>query len=138
MIGLVKFIYSEKATKFCEIFPMLLTVCNVVKRQGKISQSFEAFSEYMNFMVRHQQSAYLRQVLTCFVFFFLSFLSSARNKFWHFFYYYITGLRRLDKIKLGLRFHSLTNHVLIFLFRGCFFSVNTQHQPKKLWADIIM
>ena len=23
----VKFIYSEKATKFCEIFPLLLTVC---------------------------------------------------------------------------------------------------------------
>ena len=29
-IGL-KFIYSEKATKFCEIFPYLLTVCTVVK-----------------------------------------------------------------------------------------------------------
>ena len=44
---------------------------------------------------------------------------------------------RIEKawqIILGLRFHSLTNHV-------CFeavFSVNTQHQPKKLWADIIM
>ena len=31
MIGLVKFIYSEKATKFCEIFPLLLTVCTEVK-----------------------------------------------------------------------------------------------------------
>ena len=27
----VKFIYSEKATKFCEIFTLLLTVCTVVK-----------------------------------------------------------------------------------------------------------
>ena len=27
----VKFIYSEKATKFCKIFPLLLTVCTVVK-----------------------------------------------------------------------------------------------------------
>ena len=27
---LVKFIYSEKATKFREIFPLLLTVCTVV------------------------------------------------------------------------------------------------------------
>ena len=27
----VKFIYSEKATKFCEMFPLLLTVCTVVK-----------------------------------------------------------------------------------------------------------
>ena len=37
-----KFIYSEKATKFCEIFPLLLTVCNVVKSKGKISQNFVA------------------------------------------------------------------------------------------------
>ena len=32
----LKFIYSEKATKFCKIFTLLLTVCTV------------AFSEYMN------------------------------------------------------------------------------------------
>ena len=37
------------ATKFCEIFPLLLTVCTVVKCKGKISQKFVAFSEYMNF-----------------------------------------------------------------------------------------
>ena len=40
--------YSEKATKFCEIFPLLLTVCTVVKSKGKILQNFVAFSEYMN------------------------------------------------------------------------------------------
>ena len=45
----VKFIYSEKATKFCEFFPLLLIVCTVVKSKGKISQNFVAFSEYMNF-----------------------------------------------------------------------------------------
>ena len=45
----VKFIYSEKATKFCEIFTLLLTVCTVVKSKVKISQNFVAFSEYMNF-----------------------------------------------------------------------------------------
>ena len=47
----LKFIYynPEKATKFCEIFPLLLTVCTVVKSEGKISQNFVAFSEYMNF-----------------------------------------------------------------------------------------
>ena len=45
----LKFIYSEKATKFCEIFPLLLTVCTVVKSKGKILQNFVAFSEYMNF-----------------------------------------------------------------------------------------
>ena len=45
----LKFIYSEKATKFCEIFLLLLTVCTVVKSKGKILQNFVAFSEYMNF-----------------------------------------------------------------------------------------
>ena len=44
----VKFIYSVKATKFCEIFPFLLTVCTVVKSKVKISQNFVAFSEYLN------------------------------------------------------------------------------------------
>ena len=37
---ILKFIYSEKATKFCEIFPLLLTVCTVVKSKEKISQNF--------------------------------------------------------------------------------------------------
>ena len=46
---LLKFIYSEKATKFCEIFPLLLTAVHTVKSKGKISQNFAAFSEYMNF-----------------------------------------------------------------------------------------
>ena len=41
--------YSEKATKFCEIFPLLLTACTVVKSKGKILQNFVAFSEHMNF-----------------------------------------------------------------------------------------
>ena len=39
-VHLLKFIYSEKATKFCEIFPLLLTVCTVVKSKEKISQNF--------------------------------------------------------------------------------------------------
>ena len=46
----VKFIYSEKATKFYEIFTLLLTVYTVVKSKVKISQNFVAFSEYMNFI----------------------------------------------------------------------------------------
>ena len=44
----LKFLCSEKATKFFEIFPLLLTVCTEVKSKGKISQNFVAFSEYMN------------------------------------------------------------------------------------------
>ena len=45
----LKFIYSEKATKLCEIFTLLLTVCTVVKSKVKISKNCVAFSEYMNF-----------------------------------------------------------------------------------------
>ena len=45
----LKFIYSEKATKFWEIFTLLLSVCTVDKIKVKISQIFVAFSEYMNF-----------------------------------------------------------------------------------------
>ena len=48
-IILVKFIYSEKATKLCKLFTLLLTVCTVVNSKVKISQNFVAFSEYMNF-----------------------------------------------------------------------------------------
>ena len=43
-----KFIYSGKATKFCEIFTLLLSQVPV-KSKVKISQNFVAFSEYMNF-----------------------------------------------------------------------------------------
>ena len=39
----LQFIYSEKATKFCEILTLLLTVCTVVKSKVKISQNFVAF-----------------------------------------------------------------------------------------------
>ena len=46
---LLKFIDSEKATKFGEIFTLLLTVCTVVKSKVKISPNIVAFSEYMNF-----------------------------------------------------------------------------------------
>ena len=46
VLSLLKFIYSEKATKFCEIFTTYLTT---VKSEVKISQNFVAFSEYMNF-----------------------------------------------------------------------------------------
>ena len=45
----LKFIYSEKATNFCEIFTLLLSYVVHVKSKVKISQNFVAFSEYMNF-----------------------------------------------------------------------------------------
>ena len=45
----LKFIYSEKATKFCEISILLLSYVVPVKSKVEISKNFVAFSEYMNF-----------------------------------------------------------------------------------------
>ena len=45
----IKFIYSEKATKFYKIFTLLLSYVVPVKSKVKISQNFVAFSEYINF-----------------------------------------------------------------------------------------
>ena len=45
----VKFIYSEKASKFCKTFALLLSYVAPVKSKMEISQNFMAFLEYMNF-----------------------------------------------------------------------------------------
>ena len=52
MVKWLKFIYSEKATKFCEISTLLLSACTVDKSKVEISQNFVAFSEYTNFKGR--------------------------------------------------------------------------------------
>ena len=44
--GLLKFIHFKKATKFCEIFTLLLSGTTQDKSKVKISQNFVAFSEY--------------------------------------------------------------------------------------------
>ena len=49
LLWTLKFIYSEKATKFCKISTLLLTVLHTVNNKMEISQNFVAFSEYMNF-----------------------------------------------------------------------------------------
>ena len=46
---MIKFIYFEKATKFCEIFTLLLSYVVPVESKVKILEIFVAFSEYMNF-----------------------------------------------------------------------------------------
>ena len=57
---LVNFIYSEKATKFCEISTLLLSYVVAVKSKSEISQNFVAFSEYMNFFFKiiHNKHTY--------------------------------------------------------------------------------
>ena len=47
--NVIKFIHSEKATKFCEISTVDLSYVVSVKSTVEISQNFVAFSEYMNF-----------------------------------------------------------------------------------------
>ena len=49
---MVKFVYSEKATKFCELSTLLSTV-HTGKIKVGILQNFVAFSEYMNFTVNY-------------------------------------------------------------------------------------
>ena len=61
----LKFIYSEKATRFCEISILLLTVCTVVKSKLEISQKFVAFSEYMNFTIVNK---FLKNACTLLIF----------------------------------------------------------------------
>ena len=46
---LLKFIYSEKATKFCKISTLLFSYIVPIKSKVEISQNFVAFAEYMNF-----------------------------------------------------------------------------------------
>ena len=49
-VTFLKFIYSENATKFCEISTVDLSYVVTVKSTVEISQNFVAFSEYMNFI----------------------------------------------------------------------------------------
>ena len=49
MFVLLKFIYSEKATKFCKISTVDLSYVVPVKSTVEILQNFVEFSEYMNF-----------------------------------------------------------------------------------------
>ena len=46
---ILKLIFSEKATNFCEISTLLLIYVVSVKSKVEISQNVVAFSEYMNF-----------------------------------------------------------------------------------------
>ena len=62
-IRYVKFIYSEKATKFCKISTLLLTTVHTVKSKVEISQNFVAFSEYINFNMNQFPLTHLSEYL---------------------------------------------------------------------------
>ena len=67
---MLKFVYSEEATKFCEICTLLLCTVHTDKSKVKISQNFVAFSEYTNF------KCYFKKVFVSLWPF------RRRNKFW--------------------------------------------------------
>ena len=48
-----KFIYSEKAKKFCKISTLLMFYVVSVKIKVEILQNFVAFFEYMNFIYKN-------------------------------------------------------------------------------------
>ena len=60
---MLKFIYSQKATKFCKISTVDLSYVEPVKSTVEISQNFVAFSEYMNFLL-YKGLCYLCQFKT--------------------------------------------------------------------------
>ena len=55
----IKFIYSEKATKFYKISTLLLSYVVPVKSKLEILQNFVAFSEYINFNSHEIQEPWL-------------------------------------------------------------------------------
>ena len=59
---LVKLVYSEKATKFCELSNLLLSTVHTDKSKVEISQNFVAFSEYMNFILLVLECIFLHLV----------------------------------------------------------------------------
>ena len=54
----------KKATKFCEIFPLLLSTVHTDKSKGKIFQNFVAFSEYMNFKYKASFLELLKKIIS--------------------------------------------------------------------------
>ena len=82
----LKFIYSERATKCCEIYSVDLSYVVTVKSTVEISQNFVAFSEYMNFNYLFYQD--IQWIL-------LGILQIARQNalnFWMNSYFYVSAL----------------------------------------------
>ena len=59
----LKFIYSEKATKFCKISTVDLTGTIKDKSTVEISQNFVAFLEYINFIKNNLYVGYETPIL---------------------------------------------------------------------------
>ena len=100
---LLKFIYSEMGTKFCEIFPLILTTVHTVKSKWKISQNFVAFSECMNFNFGFKVKHYFIFISV------LNFFCNLVNRSLHFFCNILLGFyfnSRFYYPHLGVTFKS--------------------------------
>ena len=56
---MIKFVYSKKATKFCEISNVNLTVTTQDKSSVEISQKFVAFSAHLSFIYQERTEKYV-------------------------------------------------------------------------------
>ena len=67
-IRVLKFIYSEKATKFCEIFPLLLTAVHTVKSLFSLNvpKIFKVFRKKKNSITLRFSMLQKRELLTNF------------------------------------------------------------------------
>ena len=121
----LKFIYSEKATKFCEIFSLLLSYVVPVESKVKISQNFVAFSEYMNFT---WQIVWKKIVIRTFSlrvhYFFPSFSLDISIHFWCCNLFFNTFF-----IPLSLEFKYLT-------LEKCFFTAHTENYSNRILFSV--
>ena len=121
----LKFIYSEKATKFCKIFTLLLSYVVPVKSKGKILQNFVAFSEFMNFMTgyivaRHMYTAQVSRFTFLFCF-------DTLNFNFHFPSFFLVSTRFIRFLSLDFHFQKRSIILLCELMKRaifCMFSDN--------------
>ena len=70
---MLKFIYSEKVTKLCEISNVDLSYVVTVKSTVEISQNCVAFSEYMNFKWLNLKASCFQELLwICHIFIYMN------------------------------------------------------------------
>ena len=111
--NIIKFIYSEKATKFCEIFTLLLTTVHTVKCKVNVLQNFVAISDYANFtMVCYIILSFVLRYIywpstQSLIVPFLSFLFMYSSGFATFFLYFLIKYRWNHSYEIVSLFNSL-------------------------------
>ena len=126
----VKFMYSEKATKFCEISTLLLSTVHTDKSKVEILQNFVAFSEYIWTLkrqktVRTQNQKYIQISISKYF---------QSKKMWFIFcrrqtifFYDICG--RINFIFFKMTDGVMSQHALTYLLKLCNWC--TFRSPKK-------